>query len=184
MDVFLDESIPSVHSNHIRGGKLAARPFIDGNAHCVLQIRGDSDIKSPAWMRHSVFADELLEHNIKCIDYELKADEFDISSYCKIIQKQLDSHPEIDGVFSTDIIVSYAIKYILEKRKKIPDDYIIVGYDGVDISNYVYPSLSYVPVSYTHLCTVHPVPQTPHILFQSTDISFYLKNDILIVESS
>ena len=29
MDVFLDESIPSVHSNHIRGGKLAARPFID-----------------------------------------------------------------------------------------------------------------------------------------------------------
>ena len=144
MDVFLDESIPSVHSNHIRGGKLAARPFIDGNARCVLQIRGDSDIKSPAWMRHSVFADELLEHNIKCIDYELKADEFDISSYCKIIQKQLDSHPEIDGVFSTDIIVSYAIKYILEKGKKIPDDYIIVGYDGVDISNYVYPSLSYV----------------------------------------
>ena len=64
MDVFLDESIPSVHSNHIRGGKLAARPFIDGNAHCVLQIRGDSDIKSPAWMRHSVFADELLDHNI------------------------------------------------------------------------------------------------------------------------
>lgn len=144
MDVFLDESIPSVHSNHICGGKLAARPFIDGNAHCVLQIRGDSDIKSPAWMRHSVFADELLEHNIKCIDYELKADEFDLSSYCKIIQKQLDSHPEIDGVFSTDIIVSYAIKYILEKGKKIPDDYIIVGYDGVDISNYVYPSLSYV----------------------------------------
>ena len=144
MDVFLDESIPSVHSNHIRGGKLAARPFIDGNAHCVLQIRGDSDIKSPAWMRHSVFADELLENNIECIDYELKADEFDISSYCKIIQKQLDSHPEIDGVFSTDIIVSYAIKYILEKGKKIPDDYIIVGYDGVDISNYVYPSLSYV----------------------------------------
>ena len=38
MDVFLDESIPSVHSNHIRGGKLAARPFIDGNAHCVLQL--------------------------------------------------------------------------------------------------------------------------------------------------
>lgn len=144
MDVFLDESIPSVHSNHIRGGKLAARPFIDGNAHCVLQIRGDSDIKSPAWMRHSVFADELLEHNIECIDYELKADEFDISSYCKIIQEQLDSHPEIDGVFSTDIVVSYAIKYILEKGKKIPDDYIIVGYDGVDISNYVYPSLSYV----------------------------------------
>ena len=32
----------------------------------------------------------------------------------------------------------------MEKGKKIPDDYIIVGYDGVDISNYVYPSLSYV----------------------------------------
>ena len=52
--------------------------------------------------------------------------------------KQLDSRPEIDGVFSTDIIISYTIKYILEKGK-IPDDYIIVGYDGVDISNYVYP---------------------------------------------
>ena len=38
-------------------------------------------------------------------------------------------------VFFDRYIVSYAIKYILEKRgKKIPDDYIIVGYDGVDIS--------------------------------------------------
>lgn len=35
-------------------------------------------------------------------------------------------------------------KIYFGKREKIPDDYIIVGYDGVDISNYVYPSLSYV----------------------------------------
>ncbi len=96
-------------------------------------------------MRHSVFADELLEHNIKCIDYELKADEFDISSYCKIIQKQLDSHPEIDGVFFDRYYCILCNKIYIGKGKKIPDDYIIVGYDGVDISN--------LCVSFTLLCT-------------------------------
>ena len=34
-------------------------------------------------------------------------------------------------------------EYIYQEVE-VPDDYIIVGYDGVDISNYVYPSLSYV----------------------------------------
>ena len=64
-----------------------------------------------------------------------------LQNYLKTVRQ---SSPEIDGVFSTDIIVSYAIKYILEKGKKFQMIILFVGYDGVDISNYVYPSLSYV----------------------------------------
>ncbi|MDD2970116.1 MAG: LacI family DNA-binding transcriptional regulator [Lachnospiraceae bacterium] len=144
LDVFLGDSIPTVCANHILGGKLAAKPFIDGSARCVLQIKGNHDIKSPVWMRNSVFASELGEHNIRCIDYELKENEFYREQYYDLIDDMLKQYPEIDGIFSTDAVVAYGIKYVLEHKKRIPDDIMIVGYDGVEASKTSYPALSYV----------------------------------------
>lgn len=144
MDVFLGDSIPTVCANHIRGGKLAAKPFIEGGASCVLQIKGNHDIKSPAWVRHSVFSSELTENSIRCIDYELKDEEFSREKYYTIINELLDRYPEIDGVFSTDTVVANAIKCILERGKRIPEDVIAVGYDGVDIAKITYPAMSYI----------------------------------------
>lgn len=144
MDVYLGNKTPTICADHVRGGRLAARPFIDGGARCVLQIRGNSDIKTPAWMRQSVFTSELNEHGIRCIDYELGEEEFDRSRYSQIIDSLLDSHPEIDGIFSTDTVVVNALKCLLSRGKSIPKDIMVVGYDGVDAVNSVYPSLSYV----------------------------------------
>lgn len=154
MDVFLGDSIPTVCANHIRGGKLAAKPFIAGNARHVLQIKGNHDIKCPAWTRHSVFASELHEHNIQCIDYELKDEEFNRSQYYEIIRKLVEQHPEIDGFFSTDTVAVNAMKYFLEQGKRIPEDVIIVGYDGIDAAKTTYPSLSYVEQPFDKLSEV------------------------------
>lgn len=144
LDVLLGDTIPTVSANHIRGGKMAAKPFIEGGATCVLQIKGNHDIKCPAWTRHSVFAVELAEHNIRCIDYELKEEEFTRDRYYAIIDGLLEQHPEIDGVFSTDVVVANAMKCAMERGMRIPEDIILVGYDGVEIAKTIYPPLSYV----------------------------------------
>ena len=154
MDVFLGDSIPTVCANHIRGGKLAAKPFIEGGVHTVLQIKGNHDIKCPAWTRHSVFVSELHENSIRCIDYELKEEEFIRSGYYGIIQKLVERHPEIDGFFSTDTVAVNALKYFLEHGKKIPEDVIVVGYDGIDAAKTSYPSLSYVEQPFDKLSEV------------------------------
>ena len=144
MDVYLGNQIPTICADHVRGGTLAARPFIEGNSRCVLQIRGNSDIKTPAWLRQSVFTSKMTEHGIRCIDYELGLEEFDRASYEQIINELLDKHPEIDGIFSTDTIVVVALKCLLERGKSVPDDVILVGYDGVDAIKSIYPPIPYV----------------------------------------
>lgn len=154
MDVFLGDSIPTVCANHIRGGKLAAKPFIEGGARNVLQIKGNHDIKCPAWTRHSVFASELHEHHVNCIDFELKEEEFIRSDYYDIIQRLAVAHPEIDGFFSTDTVAVNAIKYFLGQGKRIPEDVMVVGYDGIDAAKTVYPSLSYVEQPFDELARV------------------------------
>lgn len=154
MDVFLGDSIPTVCANHIRGGKLAAKPFIEGGARNVLQIKGNHDIKCPAWTRHSVFTSELHEHHVNCIDFELKEEEFIRSDYYDIIQRLAVAHPEIDGFFSTDTVAVNAIKYFLGQGKRIPEDVMVVGYDGIDAAKTVYPSLSYVEQPFDELARV------------------------------
>lgn len=144
LDVQLGDTIPTVCANHIQGGKLAAKPFIQNNAKLVLQIKGNHDIKCPAWTRHSVFAQELAEHNIRCVDYELKEEEFSRDKYYEIVNRLLDQYPDIDGFFSTDAVVANAMKCVQERGLKIPDDVMFVGYDGVDIAKLTYPAMSYV----------------------------------------
>ena len=96
-----------------------------------------------------------LKINIECIDYELKPTNLIFPLTAKLFKNQLDSHPEIDGVFSDRYYCILCNKiYFGKMGKKLPDDYIIVGYDGVDISNYVYPSLSYVRQPFESLLTL------------------------------
>lgn len=42
----------------------------------------------------------------------------------------------------SDLTAFGAYKAILEAGKKIPDDYSVIGFDGIDISKYFHPSLT------------------------------------------
>ena len=66
----------------------------------------------------------------------------------------VERHPEIDGFFSTDTVAVNALKYFLEHGKKIPEDVIVVGYDGIDAAKTSYPSLSYVEQPFDKLSEV------------------------------
>ena len=55
-----------------------------------------------------------------------------------------DRYPEIDGAFSTDVVVVYAVKCALERGMRVPEEFKAVGYDGVDIARMFHPTLTHV----------------------------------------
>ncbi len=57
----------------------------------------------------------------------------------------LTIHPEITALFSTsDIIAVGAAKYILSAGRNIPEDISIIGFDGLEYSEFFHPSISSV----------------------------------------
>ncbi|MCI9603514.1 MAG: LacI family transcriptional regulator [Ruminococcus sp.] len=144
MDIILGENIPCVHADHQKGGLLAAERLVQAGCRNVLQLSGYSAIHSPALIRHQVFEDVCREHGVNCITHELESNEFKRESYCQIIHSLLDQYPSVDGFFSTDIIVAYALRCAFDRGIKVPEQFKAIGYDGVELARFLTPPLTYI----------------------------------------
>ncbi|MFQ7119800.1 MAG: LacI family DNA-binding transcriptional regulator, partial [Intestinibacter sp.] len=90
----------------------------------------------------------LAERNIpinkNLIRYTLEeVNAFTMENGYKLMKELLESEEEFTAVYAvSDSMVIGASKAILESGKKIPEDYSIMGFDGLDISYYYNPSIS------------------------------------------
>ena len=72
--------------------------------------------------------------NIVTGDYSLK------SGYEMIQKLDLDN---ITAIFAmNDLMALGAMRYLIEKGYRIPEDISIVGYDNLDVSEYIFPRLT------------------------------------------
>lgn len=143
-DMILGNNIPTVHADHRLGGELAARKLISNGCKCILQLSGYSVIASPALERHRVFEKTCQNAGVQCITYELSTNEFKRQTYYATIQALLERHPEIDGLFSTDIIIAYALRCVADLGLRVPEDIRAVGYDGIEIARLLTPALTHI----------------------------------------
>lgn len=60
------------------------------------------------------------------------------------MNKLFDEYPEMDAMFSEDLIIMNALKCAGERGMCIPDEFKAVGYDGTLIAKISYPSMTYV----------------------------------------
>lgn len=141
LDRYLAETIPTVSADHRQGGTIAAQACIDHHCHNVVQFMGYSKIRTPSSQRHQVFTKIMHDHNIRCTTYELKLNEFEFASYLQLADEFLDNNPNVDGVFASDLIALAIQRRALERRKRIPEDLFIFGYDGSFVQQIGYPIL-------------------------------------------
>ena len=155
-DMLLGKNIPAVHSDHHVGGRLAAEKLIHNGCRHILQLSGYSMIPSPALVRHRVFSETCAQAGVQCITYELATDEFRRSSYSDIVNALLEHHPEIDGIFSTDIVVAYALSCLYNRGIPVPEQVQVIGYDGTELAGLLTPPLTYIkqPIREISQCLV------------------------------
>lgn len=142
LDRYLSDSIPVISSNHAQGGRLAAEKLIESGCKNVLQVVGSRKVDTPSNERHVEFEKMMKENGIKCNSVELEWNKFNFSDYESVSKYILEEYPDVDGIFSVDLVASSIIKYAQKKNIQIPEELKVVGYDGTDISQIVNPSIT------------------------------------------
>lgn len=138
IDHIIDSSIPSISSDNVQGGELAARKLVSTGAKKIIHFRGPSDLITVV-DRARGFYQVINEHNIEAYSFDLDFKTPDIDDIEMFIKK----HPDVDGIFcSSDIIAFYVISALKKLGYKIPEDVQIIGFDNIELAGVLLPKLT------------------------------------------
>lgn len=138
IDHIIDKSVPSVTSDNVQGGEIAARKLIESGAKKIIHFRGPS-VLITVIDRARGFYQVMDEHNIEVHSFDLDFKAPDI----KDIEMFIKKHPDVDGIFcSSDIIAMYCMSVLQRLGYKVPDDVQIIGYDNIELSEVLIPRLT------------------------------------------
>lgn len=138
IDRIIDKDIPSVTSDNIGGGYIAAKKLISSGCKNLVHFRGPS-ILLTVQERTRGYDKCLEEHGL----FSWQVDLAFIDPDANIIRNFLENHPEIDGVFcDSDIIASIVVSELHKLNKKVPDDVQVIGYDNTLLAELFSPKLS------------------------------------------
>lgn len=138
----LAEGMPVITVNHREGGRLAAEALVQSGCKEVLQFTDRQVEGFPFIERHDEFRRVMKEAGIAAHDYIVAWNEFNYEYFSAIVADCFQKYPDIDGIFGTDQLVLYFMKYAVQNGKSIPDDVCVVAYDGTSILDLVYPPVT------------------------------------------
>ena len=144
VDHILSENIPSITSNNMIGGTIAAMRLIQGNAQFVLELRGPSFLLTTA-ERSAGFRQTLIQHNIPYMSYDGDLINPDLEK----IEQILKENPQIDSIFATtDFLAINALNILKKLNRRVPEDVQIIGFDNIKYTELVRPQIStiYQPI--------------------------------------
>ncbi len=142
MDRNLGPDIPVIHSDHIKGGRLAAELLLEAGCRNVLQFGGPFRVHTPANDRHTEFLRVMEENGVSVKMVETAWNMMEYDYYRRIMAQYMDIYRDIDGVFTTDIGALYCLDMAMHRGIRVPEDLHIVGYDAVDVTRLFTPELT------------------------------------------
>lgn len=142
LDRYLGDKIPLIHSDHRHGGRLAAEALLKSGCKNVAQLGGSFMVDSPSNHRHVEFSKVMKEHKVKVQTVEFGWNMFEYEYFEDVMRKFMDEHPDVDGIFTSDLAALICVSIAKEKGIKVPEDLKIIGYDGEDFTRLIYPNLT------------------------------------------
>lgn len=138
----LEESY-SVMSDDRQGGILAARHLYSKNCKKVVHVGGRLEVYRYADERTYAFEKECQKLGISCKVYKNRKEVTNLAAMRDLINLVFYENEGMDGMFfSNDILAAQGVSYALTQGYRIPDDIRIMGYDGIFISELMYPPLT------------------------------------------
>ncbi len=140
IDHKLTEDIPSITSNNVLGGKLAAEKLINTGCKKIIHFRGPSDLMTVR-ERTDGFKSVLEKNEVYNFSYDL---DFKTPSP-EDIENVIWSNLDCDGVFcDSDYIAILAIQALKKAGKKIPEEVQVIGFDNIELADVLKPHLTTV----------------------------------------
>ncbi len=142
IDRIMNQDIPVIESDNYSGGKQATDRLIQKGAKKIIHTTGPDTLDTPANRRREAYEETMTYHGLQPIHYSV---DFNISYTEKtgIFNQIFIDHPDVDGVFASNDVDALLIMQIAKKfNKSIPEDLLIVGYDGSKIMRNMFPNLT------------------------------------------
>ncbi len=143
LDRRLADTIPLVAADHVAGGRMAAEELIRSGCRNVAQFGGvDDNVSTPARHRHYVFRRVVEENGLTCHSYPKQPNYSAYNTYQEAAARLFAEHPDVDGIFGTDLYAAACLQYALSHGIRVPQDVKIVAYDGTHMTRFLDPDMT------------------------------------------
>lgn len=142
IDQIMNEDIPIIESDNYLGGQLATERLINKGAKKIIHTSGPDYLNSPTHRRRLAYEDKMREHGLNPISYSV---DFNIpyEDKIQIFNRIFKEHPDVEGIFaSNDLDAALIMNIAKNYNKKIPENLLLVGYDGTKIMRTVFSELT------------------------------------------
>ena len=144
--VFIDlhhPKVSTVNSDNLDGSKEVVK-YLHSLGHKKIAHIAGGEYTFAGKARKLGFLQAIEELNLRITeDYVVDGGLFDVTGGYKAMQKLLQLSDKPTAVFAAgDMMAIGAIKAIQETGLKVPDDISIVGFDDIELSQYITPSLT------------------------------------------
>lgn len=152
LDRYLGDHIPTVSSDHVKGGELAAKHLLECGCKNIVQFAGYSKIKMPASQRHLEFTKIMIENNVNFKTIESKLNMFSNEENMEYVKNMFENYKNVDGVFATDNLAILVIKEAKRRGIRVPEDLKVIGYDGTENAEMFIPTLTTIKQPIKEIC--------------------------------
>ena len=142
---FLESGTAAIECDNRQGGRMVAKHLAEKGCRKVVYLSGENAEPMPADERALGFSEVCRKVGLECLDLEEEKSDALYASldYHEYIERILDEHPEIDGIFaSSDVIAAQVIQICRRKGIRIPEQIKLVGFDDSLISMLTSPSIT------------------------------------------
>lgn len=144
-----NNDLTSISSDNIEGGRLAAQHLIDNGCKHFLHIRGPSFLLT-VQNRSEGFDTVLKNHGYKRHFMDLAFRKPSIEDIKQFILK----YPKTDAIFcDSDTMAIMTIRALHLLGKDVPQDVQVVGFDNIELSELISPSLTTIQQSINQIAS-------------------------------
>ena len=138
------ENLSSITSDDALAGRMAIEHLVALGHRKFAVIGGDRDVSNISRLRYQGCLDVFRENGIPFdgeLDYETIR--FSYADGYKAIQNLISRGREFTALFAmSDVMAIGAIRALHDMGRQVPRDVSVVGFDGLDVSDYVFPRLT------------------------------------------
>ncbi|XMB72211.1 LacI family DNA-binding transcriptional regulator [Mycoplasmatota bacterium WC30] len=140
---FSNEKICNITSNNESGIKKAVKCLVDLNHKKIAHIHGSLDTYIGD-MRKNYFIEAMEENKLEVNnEYLVNGEFFSRMAGFKAMNELLKLKDQPTAIVcASDMLAIGAMQAITQHGKKVPDDYSIVGFDGIDLGQIITPKLT------------------------------------------
>lgn len=178
-------NLPSVTVNNIKAAEDVSEYLLKTNNYFCI-IRGPYRDAVASEERMKGIRNIYKKHGLKIKEKYIAEGDFTYESGYKAAKILIDKNPDIHAIFAfNDKMAIGAMKYCFDQSIKVPDEISIVGFDGIEVSRFIKPTLSTVHQSSSKLGE-----KIMEVLFKKINgkhlqkNQFFIPHKLLIRESS